>query len=92
MALLTGLLNNKMTLTEAIQQGYEVRIKTGYVGDQFIRNWFTLMVEVRKDNIRGSGYIACMEEFLEDAPNLQYLIDTLIKDAILDWHNKHESN
>lgn len=77
-----------MTLNQALLKGFEVKIKTGYIDNQFMRDVITLRVEVRKDSISGYGWREISEEALGYTLFINVLIDKLIAIAIDDYEKK----
>lgn len=76
-----------MTFSEALQQGYEVKVKTGYIDDQFIQNRITLLVTVVKDGRKGIKYSEFSEADLEDFVSVNYIIEAFIGWAIEDYES-----
>lgn len=80
-----------MTLNKALLEGFEVKIKTGSVDDQFIRDVITLRVEVRKNNISGYGWREIPEESLGYIMFINVLIDKLLARAIDDYEKNERA-
>lgn len=75
---------HRMTLLQALKLGYEVRVKLGFVNNQFLENRSTLRVTVLRDGQRGERWITLDDTYLDEVPSMNYIIEKLLTEAMED--------
>lgn len=79
-----------MNQIEAIKDGFEVRVKIGWIDDDFIQDRFTLRVTVHKDNHRGVATYRMEDSLLDNELVMNEAIRRLSYLAVKDYYIRLE--